>query len=133
MDPLIELDNYFYNLFCRAAEIGLTISFSILLINAIKVFEDYIYHTFDLNKPDNFKERKIRTQLQFIRKVTVTLIVILTVAAVLLSFDNVRKIGAGAANRGRHRQCYCWVGRAKIFVQFFGRVPNCVYTAPAYR
>lgn len=95
MDPLMELDGYFNVFFSRAFDIALTISFSVLLISSIKVFEDYIYHTYDLNKPDNLRERKIRTQLEFIRKVAVTLIVFVTIAVVLLSFDNVRKIGAG--------------------------------------
>ena len=95
MDPLMELNGDFGVFISRGFDIALTISFSVLLINSIKVFEDYIYHTYDLNKPDNLRERKIRTQLEFIRKVAVTLIVFITIAVVLLSFDNVRKIGAG--------------------------------------
>ncbi|MGZ3874858.1 MAG: mechanosensitive ion channel family protein, partial [Mucilaginibacter sp.] len=50
---------------------------------------------YDLNKEDNLKERKIQTQIQFIRKLLGALIVFITIALILLSFDNVRKIGAG--------------------------------------
>jgi small-conductance mechanosensitive channel len=64
-------------------------------MSSIKVFEDYVYHAYDLNKADNLKERKIRTQLQFVRKIMVSLIVFVTIAVILLSFDNVRKLGAG--------------------------------------
>jgi small-conductance mechanosensitive channel len=64
-------------------------------MSAMNVFEDYVYHAYDLNKEDNLRERKIRTQIQFIRKVLGTLIVFITIAIILLSFDNVRKIGAG--------------------------------------
>jgi len=95
MFPLLELDKELYFLLDRTFEIGLVISFAILLISSIRVFEDYIYHAYDLNKPDNLKERKIRTQLQFIRKVLIGLIIFLAIAVILLSFDNVRKIGAG--------------------------------------
>ena len=95
MFPLMELDTEFSNILGQGFEIGLTISFSILLICSIKVFEDYIYHLYDLDKPANVKERKIRTQLEFIRKVLVTLIILVTIAVILQSFDNVRKIGAG--------------------------------------
>ncbi|HET6252633.1 MAG TPA: mechanosensitive ion channel domain-containing protein [Puia sp.] len=79
----------------KATEILVAISFANVLIALIKVFEDYVYHTFDIDKADNLKERKIRTQLQFIRRLAVSLVIILTVCAILLSFNNLRKIGTG--------------------------------------
>ncbi len=57
--------------------------------------EDYVYHSYDINKADNLRERKIRTQLQFLRRLGVTLIVVVTVCIILLSFNNLRKLGAG--------------------------------------
>ena len=95
MLPLVDLGHDYYNIMAQCFYIALIISFSITLIRSIRVFEDFVYHTYDLNKPDNFKERKIRTQLKFIRKVTIGLIVFITIAVILLSFDSVRKIGAG--------------------------------------
>src|ERR1700722_9061712 len=79
----------------KATEILVAISFANVLIALIKVFEDYVYHTFDIDKADNLKERKIRTQLQFIRRLSVSLVIILTICAILLSFNNLRKIGTG--------------------------------------
>ncbi|WP_431217681.1 mechanosensitive ion channel family protein [Puia sp. P3] len=84
-----------YPVINKITEILLAISFANVLIGVIKVFEDYIYHHFDIQKADNLKERKIRTQLQFIRRIAIGLIVILTVCAILLSFNNLRKIGTG--------------------------------------
>ncbi|MDB5139964.1 MAG: mechanosensitive ion channel protein MscS [Mucilaginibacter sp.] len=95
MIPLMELNKEYSAILSHLVEIGLMISFAVLLISTVKVFEDYVYHTYDLNKTDNLKERKIRTQMQFIRKMLTTLIIFITVAIILLSFDNVRKIGAG--------------------------------------
>lgn len=79
----------------RITEISLTIIFALVLIRIIKVLEDYFYHKYDLNKEDNLKERKIRTQLQFIRKFVVSLIILVTVSIILLSFESMRKIGTG--------------------------------------
>ncbi len=73
----------------------LIISFAALLISVIKVVQEYVYHHFDLNKANNLRERRIRTQLQFIRKVAVSLIVLLAIIAILLTFDNLRRLGAG--------------------------------------
>jgi small-conductance mechanosensitive channel len=77
----------------KTVEILLAVSFANVLIGIVKVFEDYIYHAFDIQHSDNLKARKIRTQLQFIRRLAVTLIVVLTICVILLSFNNLRKIG----------------------------------------
>lgn len=69
--------------------------FSWVLIRGVKIFEDYVIDTYDLSKADNFRERKIRTQLSYIRRIIVVLIGILGLSAILLSFDNVRQLGAG--------------------------------------
>lgn len=79
----------------KAIEIGLIISFSYILINLIKVVQDFIISSYDLQKENNLRERKIRTQLQFLRKFLVALILVLTVAAILFSFEGMRKIGTG--------------------------------------
>ena len=79
----------------KIIEVALTITFAFILIQIIDVIEDYLYLKYDLNKENNLKERKIRTQLQFIRKFVVSLIVLLTIAAILLSFESMRKIGTG--------------------------------------
>ena len=79
----------------RAVEIALTINFCVLLINTIRVLEDYFFQKNDLNKEDNLKERKLRTQLQFVRKFAVSLIIIITASIILLSFESMRKIGTG--------------------------------------
>jgi len=79
----------------RWLEVGLIISFSGILIGIIRILEESVYHKYDTSKENNLKERKIRTQLQFIRKFAVMSIVLVTIAIVLLSFENMRKIGAG--------------------------------------
>jgi len=79
----------------KALEISLTINFSVILVSIIRVLQDLFYHKYDLAKEDNLKERKIRTQLQFVRKFVVVLIVLVTTAIVLLSFESMRKIGTG--------------------------------------
>lgn len=91
----MEMDKVYFIQLNRSIEIALTIVFALILVRIIKVMEDYVYHKYDFNKEDNLKERKIRTQLQFLRKFTVSLIVLITAAIVLMSFENMRKIGTG--------------------------------------
>ncbi len=79
----------------KTLEIVITISAAFVLVGIIKIAEDYVYHHYDLKKADNLRERKIRTQLQFLRRLAIGLIVFVTLCAILLSFDSLRKLGAG--------------------------------------
>jgi small-conductance mechanosensitive channel len=93
--PLMKINAALYPPLSKTVEILLAVSFANVLIGAVKVFEDYVYHSFDIDKADNLKERKIRTQLQFIRRLAISLIIILTGCVILLSFNHLRKLGAG--------------------------------------
>lgn len=93
--PFLRLDLHTMKLFTRITEILLIIGFSWILLRAINVVQDYVYFKFDINKQNNLRERKIRTQLQFIRQFVKGLIILLTIAAVLLTFSAMRKIGTG--------------------------------------
>ena len=95
MFPLMVMSSNWYLPLTRTVEIFLIISFTHLLISSTYVLQDFAYHKYDLNKTDNLKERKIRTQLQFIQKFFIVMIIIIAVSTILLSFENVRKIGAG--------------------------------------
>lgn len=95
LSPLMRMNKLYYQPFDKTIEILLTISFAGLLVRSVRILEDYIYHTYDLNKVDNLKERKVRTQIQFIRKIIVVTIIFLTIAIILLSFESMRKIGTG--------------------------------------
>ena len=89
--PLMKMRTNVTPVVNKLVEILLTISFATVLIGVIKVFEDYVYHTFDIQKADNLKERKIRTQLQFIRRLAISLILILLFTSGHM-FNHIRKV-----------------------------------------
>jgi len=93
--PLLTVSPKTFYVLDKIVDILLTVSFAGILNALVKVGQDYFYHRYDLNKPDNLKERKIRTQLVFLRKVIVGLIIVVTICVILLSFDNLRKLGTG--------------------------------------
>lgn len=93
--PELELTTSTHRTFSRVLSVLATASFAWVLTRLVRVGEEYVYYRYDLKKDDNIKERKVRTQLQFIRRLVVIAIIVLAVAAILLSFDSVRRIGAG--------------------------------------
>ncbi len=92
---LIILPPTLLSIYHKVIEIGLILAFSYILISFLKVLQDFVFSTYDLSKEDNLRERKIRTQLEFLQKLFIAVIILLTIAAVLFSFDGMRKIGAG--------------------------------------
>ncbi|HRE51742.1 MAG TPA: mechanosensitive ion channel [Flavitalea sp.] len=93
--PALRLSEKQYLFLDKTIGILLIMAFSGILIACIKVAEDYVGHVYNLKKNNNLKERKIRTQLHFIRNLLISVIVIVTICAILLSFENMRRIGAG--------------------------------------
>ncbi len=93
--PFMHFDAKTTTLLLKINGILLILSFAYLLMKLINVVQDYIIHQFDIKKTDNLRERKIRTQLQYLRKVIVFVITVLAIIAILLSFDSLRRIGAG--------------------------------------
>lgn len=93
--PFMELGHKQSVIFNKITDILLIVVFSMVLIAVVNIFEDFLYHLYNLNKSDNLRERKILTQIQFVRKFIISLIVIVTIGAVLLSFSSLRRIGAG--------------------------------------
>jgi small-conductance mechanosensitive channel len=93
--PLLDLSERSYYIIDKIVDILMTIAFAGILIGLVRVGQDFVVHRYDITKRDNFRERKIRTQLQFLRKFLVTLIVVVTICVILLSFENLRRLGSG--------------------------------------
>ena len=93
--PLTPLEARPLEVARRLVETALLTTFAWGLIKTVDVIEDLVRHHYRLTDDDNLRIRKLLTQLQFVKKLTVSLIVFLTVALVLMSFATVRKIGTG--------------------------------------
>ncbi|RNI31504.1 mechanosensitive ion channel family protein [Rufibacter latericius] len=93
--PLVPLRADAHEVFRRIVEIALTCAFAWTLIGCVYVVQYRIRHKYQLDKADNLKERKLYTQLQFVKKVVIITIVFFTICLILMSFPTVRKIGTG--------------------------------------
>jgi hypothetical protein len=65
-----------------------------LATGAILVGEDMAMNRYDIGVADNLRARKVRTQIMVMRRVTVTVVVIITGAVMLTTFAQVRALGA---------------------------------------
>ncbi|AHM59883.1 mechanosensitive ion channel protein MscS [Flammeovirgaceae bacterium 311] len=93
--PLMDTTPKEHRFLEKTLEVLMIIGFAWLAIKVIYVAQDYINENFDIDKENNFLARKVRTQVQFIRKLLIIGVVIITLSILLLSFESVRTIGAG--------------------------------------
>jgi small-conductance mechanosensitive channel len=93
--PLMDLSRKEYRIIDKTTSIFLIAAVAFVLIAVVRIFEDLLYHVYNLKKSDNLRERKIRTQIQFIKKIVIGVIIILALGGILLSFGSLRRIGTG--------------------------------------
>ena len=74
--------------------IALIASAAWLLAQVFLFFVDSGTKRYKLTESDSFSARKARTQLQIIRRLVVAVIVIFALGAILMTFDEVRAVGA---------------------------------------
>ncbi|GAB3529663.1 mechanosensitive ion channel [Pontibacter brevis] len=79
----------------RIIEILDIIVFSWVLVKLTDVAGDMVRHQYAIDKSDNIRERKLFTQLTFVKKLAVTIIIFMAASFILLSFDAVRRLGTG--------------------------------------
>ncbi len=84
--------------------IFIILSFCSVLIRLINVAQDMLFIRYDINLSNNLRARKIRTQIMYVKKVAIVVLVTLCLSLILLSFPGVRKFGttilAGAGVAG---------------------------------
>jgi len=70
-------------------------AFAWLLGSLALVVEDVALERFRTDVPDNLRARKLQTQVKILRRVTIAAVVVVTLGVMLMTFPNVRAVGAG--------------------------------------
>ena len=77
------------------SHIPVIIGISWFLIGITRIIKILFLSRFDISKKDNLASRKVYTQINILEKVVIFIIIIFAIGLVLLSFDNIRKVGIG--------------------------------------
>jgi small-conductance mechanosensitive channel len=84
-----------HHFFRRLIELLNIAGFGWIMLQLVYVVQDMVRLKYNITKDDNIRERRLITQLQFIKKLSIVLIIFITVSLILLSFEPVRKLGTG--------------------------------------
>lgn len=94
--PLVPLDAQVLAVVRRVVDIAFIGTFAWGLVGTADVAQDLVLGHYQITgSADNLRARKLLTQLQFVKKVLVSLIVFVAAALVLMSFATVRRVGTG--------------------------------------
>lgn len=66
---------------------------SFLLVKATYVLDEYVIGRFDIDQKDNLRARKVRTQLNVLKKIVIIVVCILALGTMLMTFEKVRQLG----------------------------------------
>jgi len=97
--PALELFNYntesFISILYNQSHIFVTLGISWFLIEGLRIIKFFFLKKFDLSQEDNLNSRKVYTQINILEKVIIFIIILFAIGIILLSFENIRKIGIG--------------------------------------
>lgn len=66
---------------------------SLLLVKTVYILDEYVVSRFDVDIKDNLRARKIRTQLNVLKRIVTILVCILALGTMLMTFEKVRQLG----------------------------------------
>lgn len=91
----ISLPRQISGVLLHAVGIALAAAVAWLVVRTTFVLYDMLLLRYQIGRPDNLHARRVHTQVQVLRRVTVLVVSVVAVAVVLLSFSQVRAAGAG--------------------------------------
>lgn len=77
----------------KVTESLIIINFSWILIVLLNTFEEVVKDKFTINDNHKPKDRKVLTQLRFLKSISIVIIITLAIAAILWNIPDVRKLG----------------------------------------
>lgn len=93
--PLFTVHPMILALVRRSIIIGLIVAVAWLLVRLTYVLDDIVLGRYKIEEKDNLQARKIHTQLQVFKRIVLVIISVLSLAAILMTFERVRHLGTG--------------------------------------
>jgi len=93
VSPTLRYSGAAVTLIRHAASLGLIATVAWLIIRSSHLIEDLAAERYDVHAADNLEARKVLTQMRVLRRVISTVVVILAVASMLMTFERVRQLG----------------------------------------
>lgn len=91
--PLLELPERWSWVTQKGFGILLIVSLAFLIIRGMRAVQIALLREHRMDVPDNYTARRIYTQVSVIRKIVISIVVIIGIGSILMMFDPVRQLG----------------------------------------
>lgn len=91
--PMMPVSSEIRPLAQHAVSLFIIAAVALVLFQIVQAVEAYILAQYERDPADQFRARKIRTQVTVLKKIVVVIIMVLTVASMLMVFQSVRHFG----------------------------------------
>ncbi len=91
--PYLAIPALYLPLAEKAATLLLITAIAWIIVQIINASEQYFLHRHGVQISENLQTRKIYTQITVLKKIAISLVITLAVAAALMTFDRVRELG----------------------------------------
>ena len=95
VQPFIPVPEHFHHLVRQGLAIAFVVSLGWFAIGSVYVVQEVLYRRYDISVADNVHARRFRTQFQLLRRLVITLLIVLTIAGVAYTFHDARIWRAG--------------------------------------
>ena len=93
--PMLRFSETVNGFFAGAFTLWLIASAGWFLIRIVRAARESVLSFYDISASDNLRARRVYTQVKVIENIIVFVIVLLTLAFILMSFEKVRQVGTG--------------------------------------
>ncbi len=93
--PLLSMPDKIRNFSNHLLTVLIIIGMGWIAAKSVRIIEEVIQRRYDVSAADNLHARAIQTQMRSFRNIAGFIIIVLTAALVLVTFDSVRQLGAG--------------------------------------
>ena len=95
--PFLDVPRHYLSMIEKGVGILWFLVFGWLMISAVYTFEDFAMLRYDISSADNLKARRVRTQLQLLRRVAIVLLMVIDAGLILSLFrdSQIWHYGAG--------------------------------------
>jgi small-conductance mechanosensitive channel len=95
VSPLLRVSPGLLSLIDQLTSILLIAAVTWLIVAGTRIGREFLSERFDVAVADNLQARKIHTQYDVLSKIVISAAMILGLASILMTFDQVRQLGAG--------------------------------------
>jgi small-conductance mechanosensitive channel len=92
--PVVALPPRLVAILQRTVSLGLIASFAWLAVAITEILDDLVAARFPPEEAATLRARKVRTQVHVLRRIAVALLLVIALAAMLMTFPTIRNLGA---------------------------------------